>query len=217
MVPGSPRWASSGPVSRPWRRPEPGRSAAAKPTGPGVEAAWVGWSLADRLFGRVALAKGEHSYSSRLQLSDLLLEAGEEEAVVVELRDGVGIERETRTAGNSVKYDLEVVPAGTRFRGRVRFKNPWDYEIGALAQALWMLDQGLLLLGGKSARGLGWMQVEVSPPQLRTAAEILARSVASAEPTQFGEVEQHFAPYLEKLETLRGAAAENRIAEEEAV
>ena len=65
------------------------------------------------------------------------------------------------------------MPAGTRFRASVRFKNPADFEIGLLAQALWMLDAGLLLLGGKSARGLGWMEVEATPPRILKPKAIL--------------------------------------------
>jgi CRISPR/Cas system CSM-associated protein Csm3 (group 7 of RAMP superfamily) len=142
------------------------------------------------------------SYGSRLQISD----AACEEVVRFEVRDGVGISRETRTAADSVKFDVEVVPAGTRFRGRIRFKNPADYEVGFLAQALWMLHEGILLLGGKSARGLGWVQVEVTEPRELSARSLLEQKT-SGDALEFGPVDEKLDLYLQCLSTLAEPAA----------
>ena len=158
---------------------------------------WAKLKLVDRLFGAAAQKSGEFSYGSRLQISDGLCT----EDVAVELRDGVGIDRERRTAAQGVKYDLEVVPAGTCFLGRIRFKNPADYELGLLAQALWMLDQGLLLLGGKSARGLGWIQVEVTSPRQLDPRSLLLRE----EGTTPGQKSPNFGPVDGKLGHLFGS------------
>lgn len=169
---------------------------------------WTKLKLVDRLFGAAAQKAGEFSYGSRLQISDGLCT----EDVAVELRDGVGIDRERRTAAQGVKYDLEVVPAGTRFLGRIRFKNPADYELGLLAQALWMLDQGLLLLGGKSARGLGWIQVEVTSPRQLDPLAILLREggTASAQGIpDFGPVDGKLGELFGSLQQLADAAVEN--------
>lgn len=163
---------------------------------------WQHLSAIERLFGRVAMKRGELSYASRLQISD----AVSDDDVPVELRDGVGIHREFRTASQGVKFDLEVVPAGTRFHGQVRFKNPADYEVGLVAQALWMLDAGLLLLGGKSSRGLGWVQVEVSEPQDLAAAAILERRTGRG-PAEPGSVEDKLGKYLDSLRELADTAA----------
>jgi CRISPR-associated RAMP protein (TIGR02581 family) len=165
---------------------------------------WKTLGLVDRLFGAAADRAGAFSYGSRLQISDGLC-TGE---VAVELRDGVGIDRETRTARQGVKYDLEVVPAGTCFLGRVRFKNPADYELGLLAQVLWMLDQGLLLLGGKSARGLGWVQVEVTSPRQLDPLSILLREVGPsplAESLDFGPVDEKLGGLFGSLQQLADA------------
>lgn len=170
---------------------------------------WRDLDLVKRLFGAAAGERGGFSYGSRFQISDAVCP----EDVPIELRDGVGIDRERRTASQGIKYDLEVVPAGTRFLGHLRFKNPADYELGLVAQALWMLDQGLLLLGGKSARGLGWIQVEVGAPR-RIGAQTLLDSAgraavaggASAE-ADFGEVEARLGDWLSTLAPLAEAAA----------
>lgn len=164
---------------------------------------WKGLKPSERLFGCIAEKSGELSYGSRFQISDLTAE-GE---VAVELRDGVALSRETRTAERETgaKFDLEVVPAGTRFLGHVRLRNPADYEVGLIVQGLWMLDAGMLLLGGKSARGLGWVQVEVTTPRDLKAADLLARK--REDTAGFGAVEEKFAEYLDRLRELADSAA----------
>jgi CRISPR-associated RAMP protein (TIGR02581 family) len=125
--------------------------------------------VVERLFGRIAQRSGDFSYASRLFISDLV----PSDAVVVELRDGVAIDRETRTAAGGLKFDLEVVPAGTEFDGKVRLHDPEDYELGLVAQALSMLTEGLTRLGGKAARGLGLVEVGVGPVSEVTAESLL--------------------------------------------
>jgi CRISPR-associated RAMP protein (TIGR02581 family) len=167
---------------------------------------WRSLSVVERLFGPSPERRDGFSLASRLQVSD----AATDGPVVVELRDGVGIERDSRTASPGIKYDLEVVPAGTRFRGAIRFKNPADFELGLLAQVLWMLDTGALLLGGKSARGLGWMSVSVTAPRILDAEQILARAAEAGADRSFGPVEEKLAPYLETLERLASTARASR-------
>jgi CRISPR-associated RAMP protein (TIGR02581 family) len=179
------------------RRPQLAVEAAGSPAGK-LSAQWNGISLVERLFGRIGGKRGELTYASRVQFSD----ARCSDEVAVELRDGVAISRETRTAAAETggKFDLEVVPAGTEFHGSVRVRNGAEFEVGLIAQALWMLDQGLLLLGGNSARGLGWMEVQVSPPRVFTAADILAgASAASSGDSEPGPVHERLAPFLDAL------------------
>jgi hypothetical protein len=170
--------------------------------------AWNKLPLAERLFGRVGPSKADRfSFGSRFQVSDARCE-GE---ALTELRDGVAIRRDTRTVSGSAKFDLEVVAEGTRFQGAIRVKNGSDYEVGLIAQALWMLDQGLLLLGGNSARGLGWVEVLVSTPRRLTAADLLATSTPARGPgagngDAFGPVTEHLAHYLAALREFAGGA-----------
>jgi CRISPR-associated RAMP protein (TIGR02581 family) len=167
---------------------------------------WRRLTVSQRLFGVAATAREGFSYASRLQIGDAACEG----AVVVELRDGVGIARDSRTAAPGIKFDLEVVPAGTTFRGSIRFKNPADYELGLLAQALWMLGSGALLLGGKAARGLGWVGVEVTAPRLFDALEILGRPPAPPAGGDFGPVEERLAPWLTFVEELADTVRASR-------
>lgn len=153
---------------------------------------WNAMPLVERIFGRIKQDKDDRdSFASRLQISDLTCTT----EASAELRDGVAIERETRTVSGSKKFDHEVVPAGTAFEGRVRFRNPAEHELGLLAQALWMLDEGMLLLGGKGSRGLGWVEVGVTPLRRFGAEELLAGALAADD----GKEERDFGPVGERL------------------
>lgn len=171
-----------------------------------VLAAWRELEPWERVFGAAADAPGGFSYASRLQISD----AACADPAAIELRDGVGIRRDTRTAAQGIKFDLEVVAAGARFLGTIRFKNPADFELGLLAQALWMLDGGALLLGGKSARGLGWVGVEVTAPRFIAAAQILAGIAAPAAAREWGGVEEMLRAPLVSLQQLAQEASDAR-------
>ncbi|ARU61772.1 CRISPR-associated RAMP protein [Tumebacillus avium] len=73
-------------------------------------------------------------------------------------RDGVGIDRDTGTAKNGVKYDFEAVPAGTAFELSIRALNLSEVEKVWLLVGLELLRRGEVTLGGKAARGLGKVQ-----------------------------------------------------------
>ena len=87
----------------------------------------------------------------------------------VELRDGVKIKSETRTAADQAKYDLELLAAGTQFP--LQFELVIDTEIfksqevidrlvKAFAIALHGLESGDISLGMKKRRGFGRCQVK---------------------------------------------------------
>lgn len=79
----------------------------------------------------------------------------------VELRDGVGIDRDTETARQGIKYDFEVVPASTRFDLEIIVENADDALLGLLLIGLRELEQGRVALGGKTTRGLGNVRLEL--------------------------------------------------------
>lgn len=73
----------------------------------------------------------------------------------IEVRDGVGIDRDRGVAANGVKYDFEVVPAGTRFNFLIDVDSPDEKELGLLSAGIREMQQGYLAIGGKTTRGLG--------------------------------------------------------------
>jgi len=114
------------------------------------ELAWEESCEVCRLFGQLFLA-------SRLRVADLPLIS---EGVRTYVRDGVGLDRDLRTAAKGILYDFEAVPAGAGFRLRMEVENAEPHEVGLLLTGLDLFGEGFLALGGKSARGLGLVRVE---------------------------------------------------------
>jgi CRISPR/Cas system CSM-associated protein Csm3 (group 7 of RAMP superfamily) len=73
------------------------------------------------------------------------------------IRDGVGIDRASRTSARagSVKFDLEVLPKGAQFRFRLELEDANENDERLLAAALAEWQAGRAWLGGRAARGLG--------------------------------------------------------------
>lgn len=115
-----------------------------------AEAIWNKSCTVCQLFGSLALA-------SRVRFADLPLHG---EALLLELRNGVGIDRDKELAARGVLYDFEAVPPETRFDLRVTVDNPTDAEVGLLLYLFDELSSGNLALGGKASRGLGRVRVE---------------------------------------------------------
>lgn len=91
----------------------------------------------------------------------------------VELRDGVGIDRDTETARHGIKYDFEVVPATTGFDLEIVAENLDNRLSGLLAVALREMEQGRIALGGKTTRGLGAVRLVTREIETVTADGLL--------------------------------------------
>ena len=89
--------------------------------------------------------------AGRLWISDGTLEYWES---VVQVRDGVVIDRDSRTAVDGLKYDYEVVPPSSRFRLCIDLENPTDADMALLGAAVFEWQAGSSL-GGFTSRGLG--------------------------------------------------------------
>ncbi|MDQ3012018.1 MAG: CRISPR-associated RAMP protein Csx7 [Acidobacteriota bacterium] len=80
----------------------------------------------------------------------------------IERRDGVGIDRDTETARQGVKYDFDVVPASTRFDLEIIAENADDDLLGLLAIGLRDMERQRVSLGGKTSRGLGGVKLKLN-------------------------------------------------------
>ena len=82
----------------------------------------------------------------------------------IELRDGVAISPETRTAEEEKKFDFQLLAAGTSFDMRFELLIPKDVDLqtlrNALADALHALQDGKIFLGARKQRGFGQCKVE---------------------------------------------------------
>jgi CRISPR/Cas system CSM-associated protein Csm3 (group 7 of RAMP superfamily) len=117
------------------------------------------YGMAEILFGGI---KGrDEGNQSPLIVCDALSEKTD-----LELRDGVKLDAETRTASEKAKYDLELLAAGTSFQLRFELAipkcTPQEEQtlLNVLATALHALEQGEIGIGMKKRRGFGQCQVK---------------------------------------------------------
>ena len=103
---------------------------------------------------------GAPVFAAKVRVSDL--PCREPWVEMTEIRDGVGIDRDTETARAKIKFDLEVVPAQTTFMFRLDAENLTVRDLGLLCIGLQEFRAGLVPLGGRSTRGLGQCQLVLS-------------------------------------------------------
>ncbi len=92
-------------------------------------------------------------YTSKLLFHDV--EVIEEKKSFI--RDGIGIDRHTKTADKytSAKFDFEVLPVGTKLVIHLEGNNLTDDEEVLMAALIAELKEKRIFIGGKSSRGLG--------------------------------------------------------------
>lgn len=73
----------------------------------------------------------------------------------IQVRDGVGIDRDSERAKDQIKFDYEVVPAQTEFEFILTLENPTERDLGLVAVGLQEFINGMVPLGGIRSRGLG--------------------------------------------------------------
>ena len=77
-----------------------------------------------------------------------------------QIRHGVGINRDTETAEDKIKFNFEVVEKGSQFGFRLELENAGDTDLALIGILLReMTDRGIYL-GGKKSRGLGLVRLE---------------------------------------------------------
>jgi CRISPR-associated RAMP protein (TIGR02581 family) len=74
---------------------------------------------------------------------------------VLQIRDGVAIDRDSETAKDRLKYNFEVVPASATFALEITLENATPEDLQLLCVGLSEFVSGAGTLGGKRSRGLG--------------------------------------------------------------
>lgn len=105
-----------------------------------------------RLFGSPFAA-------SHVNINDLYMPA-DAQSDVVQIRDGVAIDRDSERARDGLKYDFEVVPVGTAFDLEITLENATRQDIQLLCVGLSEYVHGFGIVGGKRSRGLGACRIE---------------------------------------------------------
>jgi CRISPR-associated protein Csm3 len=109
----------------------------------------------------------------KLYFKDLPLVNQDELFRLTEIRDGVGIDRDTGTAKARIKFDYEIVPAGARFLLDILLETDAEWEVGLVLSVLRLWERGEFALGGKTSRGLGWGRLEHLRVQQATKQQLL--------------------------------------------
>jgi CRISPR-associated RAMP protein (TIGR02581 family) len=163
--------------------------------GPEAQLGWIRRHTCDvcRLFGSPV-------QKSRLRCSDGKLDG---EGVVVQVRDGVVLDRDSRKAVNGLKYDYEVSSAGARFRVCFDLDNSSADDEALFGAALFEWHAGSSL-GGFVSRGLGRFrleQVEVKGVDFEDPKERV-RYLTKVDPAQKwaerGDWERYFGGQIER-------------------
>lgn len=79
---------------------------------------------------------------------------------VFQIRDGVGIDRDSERAKDRIKFDFEVVPPGTAFELSLALENPSRRDLALVALGLQEFVDGMVPIGGIRSRGLGRCRLE---------------------------------------------------------
>jgi len=128
-------------------------------------------ALIDKIFG---FQNDDDGSRSRLLLEDAYpCEQGgmtPDRAIPTTIRDGVAIDRTLESASSGAKYDLEITPAGTKFRLVTRLELREGDEVEEmrfLIQTVFRdFRDGKIRLGGSKTRGLGHCRFDYTAWQL---------------------------------------------------
>lgn len=96
--------------------------------------------------------------ASRLNFSDLYTD--EETEGLVQIRDGVAIDRDSEKAVDNLLYNYEVVAPTLTFKLELVLEDPTETDLGLTCLGLSEFMSGFGYLGGKRSRGLGQCIIE---------------------------------------------------------
>ena len=143
---------------------------------------------------------GSAVQTSRLWLSDGTLKAW---ASVMQVRDGVVIDRDSQTAVDNLKYDYEVVPPDSRFELCLDLENPSDSDLALLGAALFEWCAGSSI-GGFTSRGLGRFHLEdvklfgVDMSDPKQLVDYLTKTDAKERFSDLGDWETYFTKHIKQ-------------------
>ncbi len=96
--------------------------------------------------------------ASHIAINDLSMPEGEWNGII-QMRDGVAIDRDSEKAKDRLKYDFEVVPASATFNLEITLENATERDLQLVSIGLSEFVHGFATIGGKRSRGLGVCQL----------------------------------------------------------
>ena len=101
---------------------------------------------------RVELLFGSQVMAGKIKIADAI---PVENRIAMEVRNGVAIDRDTRTAFSGALFDTEVVPSGTAFDFAASAENLTPEEASLFGKLMEYFAEGNITVGGRSRAGLG--------------------------------------------------------------
>lgn len=98
--------------------------------------------------------------ASHININDLYM-PDNEKSDVIQIRDGVAIDRDSEKAKDRLKYDFEVVPSTTVFKLEITLENASEEDLQLVCVGLSEFVHGFGGIGGLRSRGLGACTLEV--------------------------------------------------------
>jgi CRISPR-associated RAMP protein (TIGR02581 family) len=92
--------------------------------------------------------------AARMAINDLYMPEGTWHGIL-QMRDGVAIDRDSEKAKDRLKYDFEVVPASATFDLAMTLENATAQDLQLISVGLSEFVHGFGTIGGKRSRGLG--------------------------------------------------------------
>lgn len=110
---------------------------------------------------------GSHGFTGRFATSDAYLTDSFKASgsALLEIRDGVAIDRLTGGTAGGAKYDLEVLTRG-EFGTILEIRNFERWQIGLIGLVLRDMEQGLVRIGYGKSRGLGRFRAKINNFQI---------------------------------------------------
>jgi len=99
--------------------------------------------------------------ASAITFSDMLPPSDDKLAdKMIQVRDGVAIDRDSEKAVDQLKFDYEVVAPAQTFALKIWLDDPSDLDVGLTCLGLNEFVSGFGFIGGNRSRGLGNCQIE---------------------------------------------------------
>jgi CRISPR/Cas system CSM-associated protein Csm3 (group 7 of RAMP superfamily) len=155
----------------------------------------------------VCLLFGSPAMGGRLSISEGRL--APETDPIVQVRDGVVIDRDSGSARDRLKFDYEVTSSGVVYQTELLVDDPSDAELALLGAALSEWGDGFTL-GGGTSRGLGRARARVTwlgEIDLRETGD-RERFLLSRGKERWREVEEPDAFFAEKIRVALSTTAD---------
>ncbi|WP_024547087.1 RAMP superfamily CRISPR-associated protein [Picosynechococcus sp. NKBG15041c] len=115
---------------------------------------------------------GDHEHEKRGASLIIIEDAEIQDDPLIEIREGVGIDRHTRAAADGQKYNRAILPKGVTFPLKITLDCKQDSEETELWKLLFALESGDIRIGAAKTRGLGkvkLVQIKIKKHQLNSS------------------------------------------------